>query len=734
MRRSLSLLFLIACVACEGPEGPAGDQGPQGTVGDTGQTGDPGPPGPPGDPGDKGDKGDPGDPTRGPILTDDGLQFMITDAAITPDGQATVDFEVTDDGGRPLDINGLFSEGEVTLRFIVAWLDQDEQSRPLYYTAYTVRDQTSPITNVTETQASSDSGGTYEELAPGVYRYTLATTVNVTQADRTHTVTAYAERETEAGEAVANAAFHFRPDGMPVTVLREEVTDEACNSCHQGLSFHGGARRDMILCISCHSPQSVDPDTGNTVDMKVMIHKIHMGANLPSVQAGTPYQIIGFRQSVHDYSEVHFPQQMNRCDTCHPGGPNALAFNRPDRESCIACHDNISFENPPPAGFILHSGGSQPDDAPCNVCHPSSGSLAGITEMHARGLLDPLGPRVAIDIQGISNSGPGQTPTIRFQVVVNEMPRDILTDPITTLRFTFAGPNSDFASYWQAVAQGSGAGGTLVAVDAANGVFAFTPPASAAIPANATGSYTVGVEGYIQPDGMPRFASNGDTLAFAVTDTDAMPRATIVSSEKCNACHADLAAHGAQRKDPNYCVTCHLPNNVGDDRFARFEDSTVDLPSVDMKVMIHKIHAGASLSRGYVVGGFPLPNPTNPGGNPVDFGSVHYPGKLGYCEGCHESGTYRLPLTQASLPVLLERRVCTELPGDDADDYCTDPFWTVASTTLLPAAAAACGSCHDSIDAAAHFELNTTISGLEACTTCHGSGSTWDVEVVHSGN
>ena len=54
---------------------------------------------------------------------------------------------------------------------------------------------------------------------------------------------------------------------------RDVVRTADCNKCHDQLAFHGGSRRGVDLCIMCHQPQTVDPNTGNTLDMKVFIHK-----------------------------------------------------------------------------------------------------------------------------------------------------------------------------------------------------------------------------------------------------------------------------------------------------------------------------------------------------------------------------------------------------------------------------------------------------------------------------
>jgi hypothetical protein len=91
------------------------------------------------------------------------------------------------------------------------------------------------------------------------------------------------------------------------------------------------------LCILCHNPtQSIDPDTGSSVNMPNMVHKIHFGENLEN-----GYVVIGYRQGVHDYSDVVFPAEVNDCEICHTGGvPTDLAPLVADPNSAPTCDSN----------------------------------------------------------------------------------------------------------------------------------------------------------------------------------------------------------------------------------------------------------------------------------------------------------------------------------------------------------------------------------------------------------
>jgi OmcA/MtrC family decaheme c-type cytochrome len=548
-------------------------------------------------------------------------------------------------------------------------------------------------------------------------------------AGRTHTVGAAAGRSLDGTTYRDDAVLHFMPEGGAVAVTREVVTDAQCDSCHGELDAHGGRYSQTAMCAMCHTPQTTDPDTGNTVDFKVMIHKVHRGAGLPSVIGGTPYQIIGNNQSLHDFSTVHFPQDVARCESCHAGAQGDYWQQNAAREACVSCHDNISFTTPVPEGQVLHGGGVQPDDAPCTVCHPATGSIAGVADMHLMPAWDPASPEVAIELQDVTNSGPGQQPIVQFRVTVDGAPRDIQAQPMTLLRATFSGPNTDFARYWQATIQGGGAAGTLTPVDAGDGIFTYQPIAAAAIPADATGSYTVGMEGYLQAPDQPRYTAVGPMRAFAVTDEAAVARRAVVDPALCNNCHYDLQGHGGSRRGARSCLQCHNPNNANDERFARLEDTDVFIETVDFKVMIHKIHAGEDLTQPYFLGGFPAPSAADPDGTMIDFGETRYPRALQDCAACHDGDTFALPLAAGVLPSRHEVRECLEDPDDDGDALCED--WPIADLVLMPPQTAACTSCHDSPSTLIHAEVMTNDDGQESCGTCHDPGSMQDVATVH---
>ncbi len=718
----LVLTSIAIVAACEGPAGPAGEQGPPGE-------GLPGMPGDPGQTGDAGAEGPPGTPGRNAYLTGPGVKLTILDTQINAAGVATTTFRLTDENGLALDRDGIYTEAPISVRFVLAWIDEDASGEPLQYTAYTTKSQSNPITGQTVDQAAADEGGAFEELdfTTGTYRYTFNTQIIPQDRTKTHTVGAWAIRTLDDITYSARALYDFLPAGGIPTTKREIVQTEHCNACHDPMEAHDDARRDVQLCILCHSPQSADPDTNNTVDFPVLMHKIHRGKTLPSVVAGIPYQIIGDQGSVHDYSTVGFPQPLEHCEGCHSGARGDRWKTKPSMIACGSCHDLVSFVDPPPPGKTLHAGGPFPDNSKCQVCHPPAGGLAGIATKHAIPYLDPANPQLAMTIVRVENTGAGQTPEVVFNVTQNGLPLNVLTTPLTRLNVTIAGPTNDYAIYWQHTIQGSGATGSLSA-DGPNFRYKFP----AAMPMTANGTYAFGLEGYVQPGGStgPRFAAPNPIIFAAVTDPMPEPRRTIVSQEQCNHCHLQLSAHGGQRIEVQYCAFCHQPNNVNDDRVERFENKTVVAQSVDLAVMVHRIHMGNALTEPYVLGGNPTPTRANPAGTPIAFDEVRYPGDRNACWTCHAGPTYQLPLKSNLLPKKTQTLTCTEDPTADADDYCDTRI--VQSEKIIPPETAVCTGCHDAPYVVAHAETMTSPSGIEACATCHGPGAEFDVQKVHA--
>ena len=620
-----------------------------------------------------------------------GVVPKIQSAAIAKDGTITVRVTIVDSNDLALDRLGAVTPGPVSMSFIAAYIPAGQSQYVSYTTS--VSKPTLNLTMPPQTQAANDSGGTFATNSIGDYTYTFKTKAPATfDATVTTSIGVSAQRDLSAygtfdeWSETGNDVFNFVPNGSPVTVTRSIATTADCNQCHDPLIGHGGSRLKVELCIMCHSPQTINADTGLTMDMKVLIHKIHMGSSLPSVIAGTPYRI-WHRGAWSDFSTVVFPQDVRNCTTCHGAdAPQADNYKtNPSAVACTSCHDDVNL-----ATGVNHVGGPQIDDKQCAGCHPSVQYTefdASIPGAHLIPANSKALPGIVVTINTVTNATPGNAPTVNF-TVKDKSGNPIDITKLTSFRFVMTGNNVDYGVQMARVSE------TTVAATAtgANGVYTYTMVNK--IPATATGSYTISAE-----------ASNnvtldaGTTLSTAATDVASpvefyftvdnsklAPRRQVVSLANCSTCHVNLEfVHGGTRNNTQECVLCHNPT---------LSDGTSG-QSVDFDVQIHSIHRGESLANPYTLG-------------TTNYQDVRFPGDLRDCTKCHLPGTYLVENVGA--------KALVASPG--------------GFTKTTPPISAACQGCHDDIATASHALVNTSVLG-ESCTACHAAGEEFSVDRVH---
>ena len=412
-----------------------------------------------------------------------------------------------------------------------------------------------------EPEASTESGsaGTFVDNGDGTYQYTFKQDIStdpVVSYDPTLVTRVGFEIR---GLAPANSpVYTFIPSNGATSGFDDNaiVDDNTCLACHQQLAFHGGARTEVQYCVACHNPSSIDPSSGNTLDFKVMFHKIHMGVNLPSVQgtglaAKTNYYIFGFRNSINDYSSVVFPTDPtgpDTCSTCHnendPATPDtALWRSNPTTEACGSCHDNVNFTT-----GANHSAAELGNltDADCVTCHgpnasvtvPAGGSggpqvAIQVAFAHANLFLDtsvsPPVPRFST--QGIENYSKqfaykidsvnlaAANPTVTFTVTDPTTPGhiwNILTDvpfsgsdcPTASIGMSLGWSTTDYTNVGASPASEAQPARTSVTCNAsvtpvqnADGSFTVTLPSSATVAgglqaAGVTGTAAVLIDGF----------------------------------------------------------------------------------------------------------------------------------------------------------------------------------------------------------------------------------------------
>ncbi|MDD5175052.1 MAG: OmcA/MtrC family decaheme c-type cytochrome [Sterolibacterium sp.] len=348
------------------------------------------------------------------------MSATITGVTISStDGSVTATFKVTDSGVAVTD-KTKFTAPAFSLVKLVAAANGESS----HWVSYTSRFRTKSATMAPVLQAYTENTGTLTANADGTFSYkfallngsTAGDIRTITHAHNISTVAPYATTSwtgagaTEAGTGVnvvayeptlthrvgmiftkvgtpavdnaTNAYLDFVPSGGAVTSTRNIVTMNNCATCHAGQKLHAAYATEM--CVTCHNQGTFDPYTGETVDLQRLVHKVHMGADLPSVIAGGSYVING----THDYSDTVFPGKLTNCaNACHKQtatkvGSTTLLENRaawettPTSRACGACHDSTT------ATAHINSQISAGVEM-CNVCHGTTATWS-VKAVHSK--------------------------------------------------------------------------------------------------------------------------------------------------------------------------------------------------------------------------------------------------------------------------------------------------------------------------------------------------------------
>jgi OmcA/MtrC family decaheme c-type cytochrome len=603
-----------------------------------------------------------------------------------------------------LDRLGVTTPGAISVSFLVTYIPKGQTQ----YVSYITRNRTSTDGKNTVVQATGENTGVQTSLGEGEYLYTFAAKLPKTfDPTATHRVGIYGSRnltEFDLGTNYDSEIFDWVPaGGKPAP--REVIKTVSCNKCHDQLAFHGGSRRGMEICIMCHQPQTTEANGNQTVDMKVMVHKIHMGRELPSVVAKGKYAI-----GNADWSTVELPSDPRRCAECHESTTGAAQANawytNPTRAACGSCHDNVNF-----ATGLNHLNLPQVDDNGCATCHIPKGELeldASIQGAHVIPNESATAPGIVINLMKVENGAAGKLPTVTFTLKDKAGkpidPSTLVTSP-NKISFILTGPTTDYGNTTFAGVTSPGYVSEAAAALSKCGqdgtcTYTFTH----AIPADAKGSFAIGVEARRALMVLPgtvkqvstQYGVDNKVMYFSVDGSPMVKRRQVVDTAKCNQCHVRLSLHGENRNQAEYCVLCHNPKNTS---------GTVS--SINFGVMVHSIHFGENLKAAgatYKIGN-------------ADFSEVRYPafsnngrpGDTTNCQMCH------LPGTEAVFPIGLNT---VKDPG-----ALMDP---------APATTAACAACHVTRSNMAHMAAQTDPKFGESCDVCHGVNADYSVLKEHA--
>ena len=677
------------------------------------------------------------------------------------DGHVFADFRITDPDGS------VRTAAAFKTQWTLAVLTLEPVTGASSFSSYITRPRSGPLGDTN--QPTDETDGTYGKIDADGTRYTFALALpSGYSTTSTHRIGVWTDRAVDGGSPeVANATYDFVPAGG-VPIAADVVAVEACNGCHAPLAVHGGYRREVKLCVTCHTTQLVDPNredpavpgTMNPLDLTSLVHRIHTGVDLPTLVAAqaaglapVAYDVIGYMDSDSIFAQtqalpdgtvgitgVAFPQDLRTCTTCHQQAPAADHWKSVvSQRACASCHDSTWFGDPQavPPLHDAHPGGPMQSDAVCASCHVPEGVEydLSITGAHttpgrstaARGLVLAITKVVGVR---------GGSPLVVF-TAKNSDGSNVALDSLDRLFITISGPTTDYSQVnnigqdVRASAQPVGDGSYRYQFVARTAKDAWSP-LGPVILSGAAGTFAAGIEGrraLVLPGDKGTFEEGGNNAVFyfSVDGSGVVPRRKVVEVERCNACHQELRAHGNLRTNPEYCVMCHAPDQTDWVARPKWADGNTEISatidhleerSVRFSKLIHSIHKGDELEASvpFAVYGYK--------GSVNRFDGVRFPGDLSRCETCHATDTYTIDaIPSTSAPTSANQSDTIVHAGTAA--YPT-------SGPKIPVIQSVCLSCHDTSAAYTHVALETTAQGQEACAVCHGEGRPYAVTSVHA--
>jgi OmcA/MtrC family decaheme c-type cytochrome len=744
--------------------------------------------------GDRGPAGVEGPPGQdGRDLTAPLSELSITFEGVEVSSPPVATFTVTDQDGMPYTDLAANQLGWTIVKLVPdgpthtwrSYINRVRDARPAAVKAY-LGDEAEPAMD-SAIQATSESGGTLEHLGGGKYQYTFATDItNVTtpvevayEPTRTHRVGVQVSDYNNL--PLVNAWIDFIPasPGAVPTVTRDIVATETCNSCHDNLGKHGGsARTEVGFCVTCHNPGTTEPNSGESLDLAVLIHKLHRGTQLPRVAAGHEYLVWGFSSNPQVFSNVVYPFEArtqhagpaNRtmaCQKCHTTDedwagrfhvsttPDGDAWKeRANMRACASCHEDVPGLGLAGAPWIdetktNHSFVTQ--DTNCLGCHSHSAKVEGQST--------PLTPIAAHRLDlferaqqfiAMVNGNPvfdAEAGTLTTKLRLEDADGEDRTKD-ATFRFFIAAGSKEYRNYDTNVSAANIGGISVppLAVADANGFYEvvtnLAPEADAFVAVG--GSGMLSVAGSVSDNDDILWFPN-QTAAFAITDPVPVHRRTVASMDGCRNCHMGVHGHGGTSgRDENLqtCAVCHNSNFFKDND--GMQNTGMNWRNYGaghkrnsgLMTMVHAIHNNSAHRAGIE-------------GKEVKYPAMA-PGAAGIrdartCTKCHTDTGYQLPIAEGVTgPTFALLGDYTEV-GD------------VTTHRKFTPTVGACASCHvdySKVDFETGFSNDAAWNHMkamgggesvnwsydfpdtqgESCVMCHGPGKELDVKLVHGIN